>query len=109
MLEHEGALPADSPRPIRETALASVVIENPILNSPFGEPARFHEFDRYGTPTGRILKGRRKSGYFIPVAQPRRQAVQAELFEEEPRENDDINYVRSRVSLWRDRQYPGVS
>ena len=89
--------------------MAQVVIENPILNSPFGEPARFHEFDKYGTPTGRILDGRRKSGYFIPVAQPRRQAVQPDLFEEEPRENDDINYVRSRVALWRDRQYPGVS
>jgi hypothetical protein len=44
--------------------LASVVIENPLLNSPFGEPAPFHEFDKYGTPTGRILEGRRKSGYF---------------------------------------------
>jgi hypothetical protein len=44
-----------------------------------------------------------------PVAQPRRQVVQPELFEEEPRENDDINYVRSRVALWRDRNYPDVS
>ena len=88
---------------------APAVIENPILNSPFAEPGRYHEFDRYGYPTGTILTGRRKSGYYIPVAQPRRQTVQPELFEEEPRENDDINYVRSRVALWRDRNYPDVS
>src|SRR5262249_44511203 len=85
------------------------VIENPILNSPFAEPGRYHDFDKFGYPTGTILTGRRKSGYFIPVAQPRRQVVQPELFEEEPRENDDINYVRSRVALWRDRNYPDVS
>src|SRR5262245_12942873 len=88
---------------------SAAVIENPILNSPFEEPGRYHEFDKYGYLTGTILTGRRKSGYFIPVAQPRRQAIQPELFEEEPRENDDINYVRSRVALWRDRNYPDVS
>ena len=47
-----------------------VVIDNPILNSPFAEPARHFRFDEDGI-TSEIAEGRRRSTYFIPIAKPR--------------------------------------
>ena len=44
-----------------------VLIENPIINSPFREPDRqfaFHET----VITNQITPGRRRSSYFIPIA-----------------------------------------
>ncbi|MGH6946002.1 MAG: hypothetical protein ACREDZ_01625, partial [Kiloniellales bacterium] len=38
-------------------------IDNPILNSPFKEPARYFELDEDGTPTSVELEGRRRSEY----------------------------------------------
>lgn len=56
-----------------------VVIENPILNSPFIEPARHWKFSDEGI-TNEIVNSRRVSSYFVPIAPPRirskeRQAV----------------------------------
>ena len=48
-----------------------VVIENPILNSPFYEPERHFHFDDEGI-TNIIVDKRRESGYFVPIAQPRK-------------------------------------
>jgi type III restriction enzyme len=50
--------------------LADAVIENPILNSPFAEPARHFRFDEDGI-TSKIAKGHRRSTYFIPIPAPR--------------------------------------
>ena len=47
-----------------------VVIENPILNSPFTEPARHFRFDEDGI-TSEVAEGRRRSTYFIPIPKPR--------------------------------------
>ncbi len=47
-----------------------VVIENPILNSPFAEPTRHFRFDDDGI-TNEIAEGRRRSTYFIPIAKPK--------------------------------------
>lgn len=47
-----------------------VVIDNPILNSPFEEPARHFRFDDDGI-TSEIAEGRRRSTYFIPIPKPR--------------------------------------
>jgi len=47
-----------------------VVIENPILNSPFLEPSRHFRFRDEGI-TNDIVEGRRISSYFIPIAKPK--------------------------------------
>ena len=60
--------------------MKQVVIENPIINSPFEEPNRHHEFDGDGNPTGEVKPGRRISNYFIPIAKPRKKTKQAQLF-----------------------------
>ena len=43
-----------------------VVIENPVINSPFEEPSRHFKFDKDGI-TDEVVKGRRVSAYFVPV------------------------------------------
>jgi len=43
-----------------------VVIENPVINSPFDEPQRHFHFDDEGI-TDIIVDKRRESGYFVPV------------------------------------------
>ena len=50
--------------------MADRIIENPILNSPFGEPDRHFRFDDDGI-TNEIVEGRRPSAYFVPI--PRRE------------------------------------
>ena len=84
-----------------------IVIDNPILNSPFEEPKQHFRLERDGI-TNDILDGRRKSVYFSPVPEPRKRAQQPALFEE-IRENDLINRIRARVGLWRDRDYPDIT
>ena len=42
-----------------------VVIENPILNSPYGEPNRHFRFTEDGI-TNEIIESRRISSYFVP-------------------------------------------
>lgn len=51
-----------------------VVIENPILNSPFAEPTRHFRFDDANTITADIAPGRRPSSYFLPIAAPKKKA-----------------------------------
>ena len=51
--------------------MSKAAIENPVINSPFAEPARhFHTTDS-GEVTPVIVDGRRKSDYLIPIAQPK--------------------------------------
>ncbi len=47
--------------------MAQVVIENPILNSPYEEPSSYRLFDDDGI-TNEIATGRRPSSYFVPIA-----------------------------------------
>jgi len=46
--------------------VADVVIDNPILNSPFGEPARHFRFGEAGI-TSEVVEERRASAYFVPI------------------------------------------
>lgn len=49
--------------------MADVVIQNPVINSPFSEPVRHFEFGEHGM-TGQILEGkRRESSYFVPSSE----------------------------------------
>lgn len=43
-----------------------IVIENPILNTPFAEPVRHFRFDDEGI-TDHVVEGRRPSSYFMPI------------------------------------------
>ncbi len=51
----------------------SVIIENPVFNSPFDELRRRFKFDDDGV-TDQIVQARRISSYFIPIAQPKKRA-----------------------------------
>ncbi len=44
--------------------MKQVIIENPVINSPFSEPERHFKFDEGGI-TDEILERRRQSEYFI--------------------------------------------
>jgi type III restriction enzyme len=50
--------------------MSQVVIENPIINSPFAEPTRHFRFTDEGI-TNEEVDGRRTSSYFILIAKER--------------------------------------
>ena len=87
--------------------MKQVVIENPILNSPFDEPKRHFKFAEEGI-TNEIIEERRISTYFIPIAKPKKKGKQlsfdTEWTEDRIKENEFINQVRDRVSLWREKK-----
>src|SRR6266568_3645380 len=47
-----------------------VIIEKPVLNSPYEEPSRYFYFDEEGI-TDKVVESRRLSSYFIPIARPK--------------------------------------
>ncbi len=90
-----------------------VVIDNPILNSPFREPARHFRFDDDGI-TNEIAEGRRRSMYFIPIPKPRttggaQLSLPGDWVAERMTDNDFINRVREHVGAWRSARYPGIT
>ena len=58
--------------------MKQVVIENPIINSPFEEPKRHFLFSEEGI-TNEILEARRVSSYFVPIAKPKKKGKQKQL------------------------------
>ena len=89
-----------------------VVIENPIINSPFVEPTCHYHFDDAGRITDEIRPQRRVSSYTVPIAKTRKQgAVKQIAFEvqERKQENKLINEIRIRVGQWRKQGYPGIT
>ncbi len=47
--------------------MSQVVIENPVINSPYLEPSRYFRFGDDGI-TNDIEVGRRTSSHFVPIA-----------------------------------------
>ncbi|HTU93189.1 MAG TPA: hypothetical protein VMF69_24125 [Gemmataceae bacterium] len=92
--------------------MKTVVIENPILNSPFEMPRRHFKFNDEGI-TDEVVQSRRPSSYFVPIASPKKKGKQLTFdttwTQDRAKENDDINFIRSRVALWRDQGYPGIT
>lgn len=92
--------------------MPDVVIDNPVINSPFREPERHFVFGDQGI-TNEIEEGRRRSSYFIPIAHSRRQGAQLQFDTEWTRdriaENQTVNEIRERVSQWRKGGYAGVT
>jgi type III restriction enzyme len=92
--------------------MSQVVIENPIINSPFDEPARHFKFDDEGI-TNEIADGRRTSQYFVPIAKPKKKGKQLQFDTEWTQarieETKLVNDIRRRVTLWRQGGYVGVT
>ena len=95
--------------------MSQVVIENPIINSPFDEPTRHFKFTDEGI-TNEVVDGRRISSYFVPIARPKKKkgAEEQLLFDTEwtqdhIEENKLVNDIRRRVAMWRKGGYVGVT
>ncbi len=93
--------------------MTQVVIENPIINSPFAEPNQHFRFSDEGI-TNEIIDGRRISSYFVPIAKPKKKGKDQFQFETEwtqdrIEENKLVNDIRRRVGMWRKGGYVGVS
>ena len=94
--------------------MQQVVIENPILNPPFEEPTRHFRFSDEGI-TNDIVEARRVSSYFVPIAKPKKKGKAAQLVfdtewtKDRIEENEFINRIRGRVSVWRKGNYEGIT
>jgi len=95
--------------------MRQVVIENPVLNSPFDEPTRHFKFTDEGI-TDEVVNERRISTYFTPVAptKKRKSKDQLGLFdtewtEDRMEENIFINQVRDSLVRWRKGGYQGIT
>ncbi len=93
--------------------MKQIVIENPILNSPFEEPRRHFKFTEDGI-TDEIVETRRISSYFIPIPRAKKKSPKQLTFETEwtadrIEENKFINRVRERVNTWRQGGYRGIT
>jgi type III restriction enzyme len=92
--------------------MSQVIIENPIINSPFDEPTRHFRFADEGI-TNEEVEGRRISSYFVPVARPKKKGKQlhfdTEWTKDRIEENRLVNRVRERVKQWRTGGYVGIT
>ncbi len=92
--------------------MSPATIDNPILNSPYHEPTRHFRFDDEGI-TEEVVAGRRVSGYFVPIPQPKKKGVQLsfgpEWIDGRFKETEFINRIRGRVGQWRQSGHPGVT
>lgn len=93
--------------------MKQIVIENPVLNSPFEEPKRHFRFTEDGI-TDEVIEERRISQYFVPIPRPKKKSAKQLSFETEwtadrVEENKDINRIRERVAIWRRGGYVGIT
>ncbi len=93
--------------------MRQVVIENPIINSPFTEPTRHFRFADDGI-TDEIVDERRTSSYFVPIAKakkksPKQIPFDTEWTQDRIEENKLVNDIRRRITLWRMGGYVGVT
>ncbi len=91
--------------------MPDVLIENPVINSPFEEPQHHFKFTDDGI-TNEVIDARRVSSYFVPIPQPRKRGKQLEFSEwtqDRIEENKFINQIRARVTIWRKGGYQGIT
>lgn len=93
--------------------MQQVVIENPVLNSPFEEPKRHFRFTEDGI-TDEVVEERRISQYFVPIPRAKKKSAKQLSFETEwtadrVEENKEINRIRERVAIWRKGGYVGIT
>jgi type III restriction enzyme len=94
--------------------------EKPILNSPYGYPARHWELDSFGQPTQQIIERRRSAEFITPIPKPRKRtgiadqqrmvfdegkglSSQKQMYDPTP----VINALRKHVDRWRVIPNPG--
>lgn len=63
--------------------MKQVVIENPVINSPYFEPTQHFKFTDDGI-SDEIVEARRISSYFVPIAKPKKKGKAAQLSFETP-------------------------
>ena len=93
--------------------------KQPILNSPYGHPARHWELDGDGQPTQRVIESRRTAEFITPIPKPRKRRTsksqqQLVLDEGEGLSAEEqqyeiaarVNEVRRRVDQWRSLPNP---
>lgn len=88
--------------------MSQVIINNPVINSPFKEPQRHFRLTDDGI-TDEIAPGRRLSDYRVPIAKPKFKTIQKALDFGSPQqriENKLINDLRARVAHWRQAGRP---
>lgn len=92
-----------------------IVIENPILNTPFAAPTRHFRFDDEGI-TDEIVDSRRPSSYFVPIPPAKKRAkggqgvlVPSEWTGDRIKETELVNQIRARVDRWRQLGRPGIT
>ncbi len=95
--------------------MKQVVIENPILNSPFEEPKRHFKFTEDGI-TDEVIAERRISQYFVPIPRPKKRSgkekqlsFDTQWTSDRIEENKLINQIRGAVAKWRRGGYIGVT
>ena len=92
--------------------MPQVVIENPVINSPFAAPSRHFRFTDEGI-TDEVVDGRRISSYFVPIPKPRKKGgpllFDTEWTKDRIEENVLVNQIRGRVGTWREGGRPGVT
>ena len=93
--------------------MPQIVIENPVLNSPFEEPKRHFKFTEDGI-TDEIVEERRISQYFVPIPRAKKRSPKQLSFETEwtadrVEENKLINQIREAVTKWRKGGYVGIT
>ena len=96
---------------------------SPILNSPYEQPTRHWELATEttaeltkGSPTGKVMKGRRRADFLTPIARARREKKGANTaggqtsFADQLAEKYDtkgwVNEIRADIDLWRRIQLP---
>jgi type III restriction enzyme len=91
--------------------MPQIVIDNPILNSPYCEPTRHFRFDINNEITSIIDAGRRGSSYFLPIASPKKRGAPGlfDTIEEEKAESGHVNRIRQLVKGWRDLGWPDIT
>jgi len=94
--------------------MPDVVIENPVINSPFEEPKRHFYFGETGI-TDKVVESRRISAYFVPIPPSKKKSggeqlvLGTEWTKDRQQENKFINDVRNTVAKWRFGNYDGVT
>jgi len=93
--------------------MRQVVIENPVLNSPYDEPTRHFKFSDESI-TDEIADERRISSYFVPIAPSKKRSKKQLVFDTEwtkdrIKPNVEINRIRDRLAIWRKGNYQGIT
>jgi hypothetical protein len=81
----------------------AIVVDEPIINSPFAEPTRHYRPSGDDDP---LHEGRRPSGYTPGL---RTRGGQTSMLEDEYVELPIVNEIRGHVARWREAGYPGAT